>query len=270
VSATTAVKSAARSPWVERAARLGFVAKGAVYAIVGLLAIQIPLGLGGATTDRQGALRTVAQQPFGEVLLLLLAAGLAGYALWRLAQAFADRDGEGTSPKGLAKRAGSLGRAVVYGSGALAAFALVAGWGSGGGSNEQQETAMVLGWPAGPWLVGAAGAGFLVAGAFNVYRSFTGKFRKDLKESQMARAAQPWAIAVGVVGHAARGAVFALIGLFLVRAAVQYDPRETIGLDGALRKLAEQPYGGLLLGLVAAGLLAYALFCFVAARYRAV
>ena len=262
------MQRAGRGRWVEGAGRAGFVAKGAVYAIVGLLAIQIPLGLGGETTDRQGALRTVAQQPFGEVLLLLLAVGMAGYALWRLAQALLDRDGDGSGAKALAKRAGHLGKAILYGAGAFAAFALVAGWGSSGGSNEQQETAQVLSWPGGPWLVGAIGLGFLAAGLFNAYRSATGKFRKDLKEREMANAARPWMIAVGVVGHAARGVVFALIGLFLVRAAIQFDPKEAVGIDGALRRIAEQPYGNALLGLVAAGLIAYALFCFVAARYR--
>lgn len=263
-----AVKRAGRSRWVERAGRAGFVAKGAIYAVVGLLAIQIPLGLGGETTDRQGALRTVAQQPLGEVLLLLLAVGLACYALWRLAQALVDRDGEGTGAKALAKRAGYFGRAILYGSGSVAAFALVAGWGSGGGSNEQQETAQMLSLPGGTLLVGAAGLGFLGAGAFNGYRAVTCKFRDDLRERQMARAARPWTIAVGIVGHVARGVVFALIGLFLVKAALQYDPKEAVGIDGALRKVAEQPYGTVLLGLVAAGLLSYALFCFVAARYR--
>jgi Domain of Unknown Function (DUF1206) len=257
------------SPWVERAGRLGLVAKGALYAIVGLLAIQIPLRLGGEATDRQGALRTVAQQPLGEVLLLALAAGLLGYAVWRFVQAFLDRGDEGKGPKGLAKRVGYLGRGVLYVASAVAAFAIVAGAGSSGG-NEQEEAAHVMEWPLGRWLVAAVGIGFLAAGAYNVYRSLTTKFRKELREHQMARAARPWAIALGVFGHAARGVVFGLVGIFLTRAAWRYDPDEAIGIDGALRKLAQGPYGELLLGTVAAGLLAYAAFCFVQARYREV
>ena len=134
-------KQAARSPWVGRAARLGLAAKGLSYAIVGLLAIQIPLGLGGDTTDRHGALRTVAQQRFGEVLLLLLGVGLACYAVWRFAQGFLDRDSEGTGLKGLAKRASYLGRAVIYGGLAFVAFALVVGLGAGSG-DEREEAAL--------------------------------------------------------------------------------------------------------------------------------
>ena len=260
-------KQAGQSPWVARAARLGFVAKGLLYAIVGLLAIQIPLGLGGETTDRQGALRTVAAQPFGEVLLIALAFGLAGYAVWRFVQGFLDRDREGSEPKGLAKRLGSVGKGILSGSLCVLTVSIIVGSGSGG-SNEKEEVARVLDLPAGRFLVGAVGLGFLGAGLFNGYRALTQKFRKDLKEHQMDADARPWLTMVGVVGHAARGVVFALIGFFLLRAAWQYDAKEAIGLDGALRKLAEQPYGAWLLGLVAGGLLAYGLFCFVEARYR--
>src|SRR5687768_2366373 len=142
-TAEVAAGKVKHSPWVERAGRFGLLAKGLLYAIVGLLAIQIPLGLGGETTDRQGALRTVAQEPFGEVLLLALAVGLAAYAVWRLAQGFLDREGEGTGPKALAKRASYVGRAVIYGFLAFVAFSLVAGLGSSGG-NEKEEAAKVL------------------------------------------------------------------------------------------------------------------------------
>lgn len=265
----TTVEQAAQSRWVGRAARAGHVAKGALYAVVALLALQIPLGLGGKTTDRQGALRTIAQQPAGEVLLFVLAAGLLGYALWRFVQAFLDREDEGTGPKALAKRASYLARGLLYAFLAVLALGLVIGWGSSGG-NEQEETARVFELPAGRWLVAGVGAGFLAAGLYNLYRSLTGKFRKHLREHQLGKAARGWTIVVGVLGHAARGVVFSLVGIFLLRAAWQYDPSEAIGIDGALRKVAQADYGGLLLGLVAAGLLAYAFFCFIQARCRAV
>jgi hypothetical protein len=103
-----------------------------------------------------------------------------------------------------------------------------------------------------------------------MYRALSQRFRKDLKEQQMKGAERRWYTGIGVVGHAARGVVFALVGFFIVKAAWGYDPDEAIGLDGALAKLAHAEYGSLLLGGVAAGLLAYALFCFVQARYRRV
>lgn len=259
----------ANSPWVERLGRAGLVAKAAIYAIIGVLALAIPLGLGGKATDRQGALRTVAQQPLGEVLLFALAAGFAGYAVWRFAQAFLDRDDEGTGPKALAKRVSYFARGLLYTATAFIAVALVAGIGSGG-SDETEETARVLDLPLGRWIAGAIGGAFLAAGAYNLYRSLTKKFRKHLHEHEMGNTERRWAIVVGVVGHAARAVVFGLIGAFLVKAALEYDSEEAIGIDGALRKLAQQPYGEVLLGAVAAGLVAYAVYCLVQARYREV
>jgi hypothetical protein len=248
---------------------MGHVAKGVLYAVVGLLALQIPLGLEGKTTDRQGALRTIAQQPLGELMLFVLAAGLVGYAVWRFVQAFLDRDHEGTGIKGLAKRVSYLARGVLYGGLALVALGLVIGWGSSGG-NEKEETARVFELPGGRWVIAAIGAGFLVAGVYNAYRSVTGKFRKHLREHMLGKAARGWMIVVGVLGHAARAVVFALVGIFLLRAAWQYDAQEAIGLDGALRKVAQTEHGEFLLGVVAAGLLAYGFFCFVQARCRQV
>jgi len=263
------LQRAADSGWVEGAGRFGLLAKGAIHAVIGLLAIQIPLGSGGKATDRQGALRTVAAQPAGEVLLFVLAAGFGGYAVWRLMQAIFDRSDEGHGIKGLAKRAGYLGRGLFYAGSCFVALALVVGLGSGG-SNEQEEAALVLDLPLGRWIVGGVGLGFLGAGAFNGYRSLTGKFRKHLREHEIGPKARPWTIAVGVFGHAARAVVFALIGVFLLRAALQYDPREAIGIDGALRKVAQAEQGDLLLSLVAGGFLAYAAYCVVQARYREV
>jgi hypothetical protein len=262
-------KRAGRSDWIEWAGRTGLVAKGVIYALVGLLALQIPLGLGGDTKDRQGALRTLAEQRFGEVLLIALAIGFSGYAIWRFVQAVLDRDAEGTGAKGLAKRAAHFGKGLLYAASAVAAAALVIGADTGGG-DEKKETARVFDLPLGRWIVAAVGLAFLAAGLYNLYRSLTEKFRKDLREHQMNRDVRQWAIVVGVVGHAARGVVFGLIGIFLLKAAIEYDAKEAIGLDGALLKLSQQAYGDLLLGLVAAGLLAYALFCFVQARYRKV
>ena len=259
----------AQSPWVERVGRFGLVAKGVLYGIVGAIALAIPLGVGGEPEDREGALRSVASVPFGEVLLIALGAGFAGYAIWRFVQAFLDRDGEGTGLKGLAKRIGYLGRGLLYAGSAFIAFSIVGGLGSGG-SNEREETAKVLDLPLGRWIVAAVGAAFLIAGAYNLYRSLTGKFRKHLHEEEMGGTERRWTIVVGVFGHAARGVVFALIGLFLARAAWQYDAREAVGIDGALSKVAAQPYGGALLAAVAAGLIAYGLYCLVQARYREV
>ena len=141
---------------------------------------------------------------------------------------------------------------------------------SGGGKTQKEATARALELPLGRWLVAAAGLAVVGVGVFNVYRGLSRKFRTDLKEEQMGSEERRWYSALGIVGHVARGVVFSLIGLFLVKAAWQYDPKEAIGLDGALAKLAHAAYGQILLGATAAGLLAYALFCLVQARYREV
>lgn len=261
------VRQAAHGMWVEGAGRLGLFAKGVSYALIALIAIQVAIGAGGKPADRQGALDAVADEPFGWLAITLIAVGFAGYAVWRFAQAFADRDREGDDPVGLAKRASDLAKGLLYAGFAVLAVMVVAGSDSGG-SEEDTATSWVLDLPLGPWIVGVVGAAVIGAGLSNAYRAVTRKFLEDLELRKMSKREERWFTALGVFGHLARAVVFVLVGAFLVRAAYQYDPQEAIGLDGALAKLAAEPVGPLLLGAVAFGLLAYGLFCFVQARYR--
>ena len=268
-SSTIASKGrrAGKSRWVERLGRLGLVAKAVLYAVIGLLAIQVARGGREESPDKGGALRTIAEQPFGKGLLVLLAAGLAAYALWRLAQAILDRDNEGEGPKGLVKRAGNLAKAGWYGILCGLTVSTLVGNGGGGG-NEQQQTAGVFERPFGRYVVYAAGLAFACAALFNGWRAVTCKFNKKLKTGQMNDVEEAATTGIGILGHLARMIVFGLIGIFLVRAAWEYDPKEARGLDGALLEVAQAPYGGPLLGGVAVGLLAYAVYCLVQARYR--
>jgi hypothetical protein len=262
-------RKAARSIWVEWAGRAGLVAKGAIYALVGILALMVAFGFGGRPKDRQGALRFVADQPLGEVILFALAAGFAGYAIWRLAQALLDRDGDGDGLKGLAKRAGYFARALLYAGLAALSLSIVVGLG-GGGNNEARETDKVLDWPFGRALVSLLGLALLVAAAWNGFRALGKRYRKDMKTGQMSKEERRTLDALGSAGHLARMVVFGLVGFFLVRAAWQYDPNDAVGLDGALARVAGATYGEWLLAVVAGGLLAYGLFCFMQARYREV
>jgi hypothetical protein len=267
-NARYAVRSVARSEEIGWLGRIGLVAMGVSYGLVAALAIMLALGRGGNAEDRGGALQTIAQDGFGRVVVFLLAIGFGGYAIWRFAEAIFDRGGRGRRPKGLAKRAGSFGKGLIYTGLCVVAVAVLMG--ASGNSNEQQETAYVLEWPGGRYAVGAVGAGFGIAALWNVFRALSGRFRKELDTGAMGAAEEKLVAIVAVVGLLARGVVFGLIGIFLFKAALEYDPGEAIGLDGALRKLAAQDYGGLLLGLVAAGLLAYGVFCLFEARYRRV
>ena len=263
-------RRAGKSPWVEGLGRAGLVAKGVLYAVIAILAIKVAVGARGDDPDKEGALRTIAVQPFGKVLLAILAVGLAGYAAWRLAQGLLDRDAEGERAKGLAKRAGNVAKGVWYGGLCTLTVLKIAGAESesGGGTQEDRATSGVLGLPLGRYLVYAAAAGFVAAALFNGYRAVTCSFRKKLETHKMSETEEAAATGVGVIGHLARFVVFGLIGAFLAKAAWEFDPQEAAGLDTALYEVARQPYGGFLLGSLAVGLLAYALYCFVQARYR--
>jgi uncharacterized protein DUF1206 len=257
--------------WLNALARVGLVAKGVSYALVGVLAIKLAADSGGKATSRQGALHTLAQHSFGKFVLVVLAFGFAAYAIWRFAQAFFDKNNDGDGAKGLAKRAGYFGRGAIYAGLTYSTIKILSGSAEQSQNQKAHKTAAtVLSWPAGKWLVGAAGLVLIGVGLWNGYRAVEKKFLKNWKTEQMSPTAQRWGTRSGVIGLPARMVVFTLIGIFVVKAAHDYNPSEAIGLDGALQKLASQSYGSWLLGIVAAGLLAYAVFCFFEARYREV
>jgi uncharacterized membrane protein YidH (DUF202 family) len=260
--------------WYSWLARIGLVAKGVSFGIVGVLAVKLALGHGGEATSRQGALATLADESFGKVLLVLLAFGFAAYAIWRFVQAFAEREDDEGEAKGEAKkwgkRIGYIGRGLIYAALAVTTVKLLTNSGGGESQNEQarKSTATVLDWPAGRWLVGLVGLAIIGAGIWNLYRGLTKKFEDRWRSGEMSETERRWGGRIGFAGHLARAVVFGLIGLFITKAAVEYDPKESIGLDGALQKLVNTEYGPYLLGLTAVGLICYGLYCFVDARYR--
>jgi Domain of Unknown Function (DUF1206) len=266
-------KAETGSGWYAWLARGGLVAKGVSFGIVAVLAIAVAVGGGGKPTSRHGALRTLAEHSWGKVLLVVLALGFTGYVIWRFVQAFAEReeeDGEKATLKKWGKRAGYIGRGLVYAGLTLTAVKLLVGSGGDQSDNEKahKTAAAVLDWPAGRWLVGIAGVCVIGAGVWNAYRGVTRKFEDKWGTGGMSEAERKWGGRAGVAGHLARAVVFALIGSFVIKAALEFDPKEAIGLDGALQKLADASYGPYLLGLTAAGLLCYGLYCLVDARFR--
>jgi formate hydrogenlyase subunit 3/multisubunit Na+/H+ antiporter MnhD subunit len=261
---------AAESPWVERLARVGLVAQGVSFGLVAVLAIEVALGKGGKATDREGALKTIADDPVGKPIVILLAIGFGAYALWRLAQVFLGHDVEEPGgKKKWGKRLSSLGKAAIYAALCWAAVSILVG-GDSGSNKEQDATAGIMKWPAGRWLVIAIAIGIAIAALWNLYRGVSGRYEKQLKTGQMSAREERWTRRVAVVGLIARAVVFGLISWFFFNAAVDYDPKKARGLDGALRELAHEPYGEVLLGVVAAGLMAYGVFCLIQARYREV
>jgi Domain of Unknown Function (DUF1206) len=258
--------SAARSTVFELLARAGFVARGLIYAIVGILAVKLALGAGGKTTNQKGALQTIAQQPFGRVLLILMAIGLAGYALWRIVRAALGHGPEGADTG--FERVAALASGLVYAGICAIAVELLLGSSAGNSGNAHKTTAGVFGWPAGTWLVGIVGVVLIGIGVYQGYRGLTREFLKDSKTELMGAMMRRWFARVGTFGHLARMVVFCLVGVFLIAAAIDYNPNKAIGLDGALAKLEHTSYGPFLLGVVATGLIAFALYSLIDARYR--
>ncbi|WP_079159373.1 DUF1206 domain-containing protein [Streptomyces griseus] len=264
-------RGAANSRTMEVGARAGFVARGVIYLLVGVLALRIAFSDGGGEqADRGGAIAEIAAKPFGSVLLWALGAALAAMALWRLSEAcFGQAGPDGRKPS---KRAAAAGRAVFYAFVAYSVLSYAAGdQGSGSGSSDRQTddvTARVLGWTGGQWLVGLAGAVVVGAGLWMAYRAVTRAYHKHLKLSEMTRKARRAVDVVGVFGGTARGVLFATAGGFAVAAAVRHEPGKAKGMDDTLRSFTETPAGPWLLALIALGLAAFGAFSWAQARWR--
>jgi len=268
--AEAAGEDVARSKHLERLARAGLVARGVVYGLIGILAIKVAFGSGGETTDQQGALKTIAGQPFGKVLLVLVAIGLAGYALWRLVRA-AIGHGPETGEDDAKDRISGVVSGIAYGALCFTAVKILIGSSSSSSSSKTEKaTGGVLDWPLGRYLVIVAGLVVLGVAVDQALKGIKQKFREDAKTGEMSPRVDQAYTAVGVVGHLARAVVFALIGWFVIKAAIDFDPDKAVGLDQALSKLASSTFGPVVLAVVAAGLVAFGAYSVLDGRYRRV
>jgi hypothetical protein len=247
-----------------KAARMGYIARGVIYLVIGGLALLAAFGQGGRTTDSKGALLTIMNQPFGSVLLGLLIIGLLGYTCWRLIQSLRDVDHHGTSAKGLAIRAGLLISAVTHALLAVWATRLLIGDGGGfSGSQASQQ-----GWinsDLGQVALGVAAIAVIVAGLAHIYKGWTAGFEKYMA---IPADKNNWARPVCRFGLIARGVVWGIIGWFLIRSAMLARSGEIHGIADALSSLRDNAYGPWLLGIVAAGLFAFGVYSVLEAMYR--
>jgi hypothetical protein len=253
---------------VKVGARIGLAAYGVTHLLIAWLALQVAFGGGGGQrTDQSGAFQAIAAEPFGRVLLWVLVVGFVAIALWRLVQAVFATAGVQDTKEQIKKRVETGARAVVFIGLAILAGRIAAGGGSSGGG--QKAAAGVLGWPGGQFLVGAVGLGIVAVGVMKAKHGWEKKFLEEM-DTPSDRHARQVVERLGQVGSIAKGASLALIGVLVVVAAVQFDPAKANGLDPALKALAGEPYGMILLALMALGLAAYGVFCFFDAKYHRV
>jgi hypothetical protein len=253
---------------LEHLARLGYASKAVVYAIVGVLAILTAINRGGRITDTTGALRVVLTQPFGRMLLTVLAIGLCGYAVWRLSDAAADPDNHGTSAGGLVTRIGNAIRGCIYGALGIDAIRLIRGLGGSKGDEAEMWTARVLDLPFGSVAVGIAGATVAIYGLWELIRSLRGEHDPKVDWSSIGAEVRPAIQKISRFGVGVRGGLIATLGVFLVRAAVNHDPEQAAGSRESMLQLGGAVDGRWFLAVIAAGVLAYAVDQAVHARYR--
>jgi hypothetical protein len=244
---------------IERLARLGYIAKGVVYVVIGLLALSA------RTADKGDAIELINSKPFGKLALLIIVLGLLGYALWRVLSGIQDAEHHGRDLEGIAVRAGSVARGLFYAWFGFEIVCLLLHHGGSKGSDQTSRhwTARAMDHPFGRWAVAAAGLAILGYGGYQIYRAASAKVRDHLD-----RKTPDILVAVSRFGIAARAVIFGVIGVSLIRAAILYNPNAARGTSGAMQQIAARPFGGWLLVVIAIGLIAYGVYAFINARYR--
>lgn len=251
-------------------ARAGLTARGVMYVLIGIIAVQIAVEGSRQQADRTGAVRLVAQTAFGTITLWLLVIGFAGMTLWRLSEAIGGS--AGSDGRKASKRLANLARAVFYAviTYGILKYALGAGQPSSSDSQSRDLTAAALKHPGGQWIVVIAGVIVVIAGLYTMYRAYKLKFLKHLRMGSASTRMRKAVTRLGQIGGIARGFVFGIIGIFLVIAAKDANPGQAKGIDSALRALAHTPLGPVLLVVVALGLVTFGIYSWCEARWRAV
>jgi hypothetical protein len=259
----------AASPALVMLGRAGYAAKGSVYVVMGALAAGAAVGAGGATTDTRGALNVIGDGPMGMIALLAIGVGLLGYMLWRLIAAVTDAEGKGDEPTKLVVRGAQAVRGIAYGALGVQALRALDGDDVGSqGAATRHWTGRLLDMPFGRALVVGVGLGVLGYAVYQVYRAFSDKAKKHLDLAEAGPTQATWIVRLGRFGIAARAVVFAMIGVFLLRAGMQEDSGEAGGIAQSLQALGGASYGRIVLGVVAFGLIAYGVYQLATARYR--
>lgn len=259
----------ANSRWLELLARAGFIGYGIVHLLFGWLALQIAFGNPSSDGDQSGALRTLAAQPMGKFVVVAIAVGMVAMAIWQALEAAVGHRVESGKDR-VKERIFSAARTVIYLWLAWTAWKVFSDANSDSASQSKQLTARLMESTGGRWLVGLAGLALAGLGVGMIFYGIKKKFMRRLKTGEMNAHTSKLARRLGMAGYTARGAAFGITGLLVVLAAVNYDPEKARGLDAALHTLRDQSYGPVLLTLVALGIIAFGVYCFLQSRYRKV
>ena len=264
----SAVKRAAANPQLELLERLGYVARGALYVVMGLLALGVALRVGGGkATDLSGSLVFLTGNPFGKLVLIAFAIGLAAYSLWGLVRAIYDPLHRGSDASGYVARLGFITSAISYAAIVIFALQILAGSGGASGDGTQKTVASVLTHPAGGWLTILIGLFALGIGVGQFMEAYRPTFARDLKAAEMSATERDVAVGLGRFGMFARGVVFLVIGWFVVQAGIHHDAGQVQGFGGAFLFLLSQPFGHWVVGIIALGFVALGFHSFACARW---
>jgi len=263
-----AVKRAAANPLLELLERLGYLVRGALYAVMGLLALGIALRVaGGQTTDLSGSLVFLVSNPFGQLVLIVVAVGLAAYSLWGFTRAIYDPLRRGSDAGGYAARLGFVSSAVSYAAIVFFALQILVGSSRAAGDSTQKTIATILTHPGGGWLTAIIGLVAIVVGLGQFLEAYRATFKEDLKSADMSASERNVVIGLGRFGMFARGVIFLVIGWFLVQAGLHHDAGQVQGFGGAFLFLLGQPFGRIVLGIIALGFVALGLHSLACARW---
>jgi hypothetical protein len=252
--------------WLDKFFRFGIISKGIVYCLLGLLTVMAALGLGGKKASKADTFNFIYEQPFGKILLSLVALGLFGFVTLRVFQSFKDIDHKGHDASGIITRIGFGISALIYLSlGFYASKLALSGSSGGDGDSKKFIVAKILDMPAGAWIIGIVAIITIISGGYQIYKGISKKFMKDVKLVN-SRFNDAYKIS-GIVGYVARGIVLLVIGYLLFHVALKSNPQGVQDTDGAISFL-ENKFGTFLMGLVALGLVAYGVFMFVKAKYE--
>lgn len=255
----------------KKIARTGFVAKGTVYAITGILTFMAAFNMGGQKAGKLQVLEFLDKQTFGNILLILMGIGLACYAAWRFIQSVKDPENIGNDSKARAKRAAFFISGILYlGFAVLAVMRVVGSRGSGSGSSGSSTgQSSFLASETGLLLLGVIGAGIIIAGIFQIVKAYKNDYQKKFDLSSLSEEKKRKSIKnTAKLGLSARGVILLIIGYFALQAAINSNPSEIKSTSEAFSFIQESSYGAWLLGAVAAGLICYAIYMFLMAKYR--